>query len=399
MVEAVYRKQLIPNYGVFDEARYFAAGNEPLVVDVAGVPVGVTVCEDLWGEGGPLPQTAGAGAQVALSVNASPYHRGKRADREAWASRHARESGLWVVYVNQVGGQDEIVFDGDSFVMTPDGEVVARGAQFREDLVVVDIPEGVAPAPARLEPPAEVYEALVLATGDYVRKNGFARALVGVSGGVDSALVTTIAADALGAESVTGVAMPSPHSSEGSVLDAKALCANLGVRYLELPIGGPMQAFAGSSGHGSWQSATPSPSPSVAGAGSYGHASSQSGVPSPSESMRQGSTHASVASSGQGSTQSGVPSPSPSGSSGSQGQASSQSPLPSPSESTAQGSAHTPVPPTGPAAASRRDSNATRLSSTASSARTAASSCCSACPRRPRTIRGSRTRCSCSATW
>jgi NAD+ synthase (glutamine-hydrolysing) len=243
-VEAVYRKQRIPNYGVFDEARYFAAGDQPVTFDVAGVRVGLTVCEDLWGAGGPVAQVAGAGAQVVLNINASPYHQGKRAERERWASEHARGGGVWLAYLNQVGGQDEIVFDGDSFVVSPDGEIVARGKQFDTDLVLVDLPEGIAPSPApRLDDVAEVYAALVLATGDYARKNGFARALVGVSGGIDSALTLVVAADALGPDNVTGVSMPSPHSSEGSIRDAHALTANVGAQQLDLPIGDLMSAF------------------------------------------------------------------------------------------------------------------------------------------------------------
>ena len=256
-VEAVYRKERLPNYGVFDEARYFVAGtDEPVVVDAAGARVGITICEDLWGEGGPVTDAARAGAELVLSLNASPYTRGKRAEREHWAAHHAREGGAWIAYCNQVGGQDEVVFDGDSFVLAPDGAVVARGAQFREDLVVVDLPVGAAGpttpgAPVRvrccederLDAVGEVYEALVLGTRDYLRKNGASRAWIGLSGGIDSTLVATIAADALGFEHVDGVAMPSPWSSEGSLTDARALAQNLGIGYREIPIAGAMRAF------------------------------------------------------------------------------------------------------------------------------------------------------------
>jgi NAD+ synthase (glutamine-hydrolysing) len=249
-VEGVYRKQRLPNYGVFDEARYFRAGTQPLVVEVAGAHVGLTICEDLWGDGGPVPQSCASGAELVLNLNASPYTRNKRAERERWARTHARECGAWLAYVNQVGGQDEVVFDGDSFVMGPDGAVIGRGAQFSADLLVVDVPLGDAPhddarpaAAPRLEPVAEVYAALVRGTRDYVRKNGFASALVGLSGGIDSALVAAVAADALGAACVTGVGMPSPYSSQGSVADAKALAANLGIAWLELPIAPIMRAF------------------------------------------------------------------------------------------------------------------------------------------------------------
>ncbi|HEY8341042.1 MAG TPA: NAD+ synthase [Egibacteraceae bacterium] len=249
-VDAVYRKQRLPNYGVFDEARYFRAGTRPLVVDVAGVRVGITVCEDLWGEGGPVPQAAAAGAQVVLNVDASPYHRGKRAERERWARHHAAESRVWLPWLNLVGGQDEVVFDGDSFVVDPRGEVVARAAQFRDDVLVVDVDvdAGTAvqiagDAGERLDPIAEVYAALVLGVRDYARKNGFSRAAVGLSGGIDSALVAVVAADALGADALTCVSMPSPYSSPGSVTDAQQLAANLGARWLELPIGDVMKAY------------------------------------------------------------------------------------------------------------------------------------------------------------
>ena len=249
-VEAVYRKQRIPNYGVFDEARYFQPGTSPLVIDVAAsggrAAVGVTVCEDLWGEGGPLPEAAAAGAQVLLSLNASPFHRGKRAEREHWAAHHAHATDAWVAYANLVGGQDEVVFDGDAFVMAPDGTITARAAEFATDLLVTDVgPDApvAASASSRLDEPTAVYEALVLGTRDYLRKNGFGGALVGVSGGIDSALAATVAADAVGPEHVTLVAMPSPHSSQGSLDDAEALAKALGSPYHVVPIAGPMQAF------------------------------------------------------------------------------------------------------------------------------------------------------------
>jgi NAD+ synthase (glutamine-hydrolysing) len=249
-VEAVYRKHRLPNYGVFDEARYFRAGTQTVVFDVDGVPIGVTICEDMWGEGGPLQRTAADGAELIVNINASPYRRGVRRERERWARHHAVGGDVWIAYVAQVGGQDEVVFDGDSFVMAPDGEIVARAAQFAPDRLLVDLPLGSdpgqqlpAPFAPRLDDVAEVYAALVLGTRDYLRKNGFRAALVGISGGVDSALTATIAVDALGAHAVTGVAMPSPYSSPGSLSDAKALAANLGIGYLELPIGTVMDAF------------------------------------------------------------------------------------------------------------------------------------------------------------
>ena len=257
IVEAVYRKQRIPNYGVFDEARYFQAGTAPLIIDAAGTAVGVTICEDLWGQGGPLPAAARAGAQVLLSLNASPYQHRKRNDRERWAAHHATTEGVWLVYCNLVGGQDEVVFDGDSFVMRPDGTVTDRAAQFATDLVIAEVGEVAEPdqrqpltdpTAARdqdqpLPPDAAAYEALVLGVRDYLGKNGFERALVGVSGGIDSALTATVAVDALGPANVTCIAMPSPYSSPGSLEDAEALAANLGAHYHVVSITPMVTAF------------------------------------------------------------------------------------------------------------------------------------------------------------
>ncbi|HSK96423.1 MAG TPA: NAD+ synthase [Euzebyales bacterium] len=248
LIADVYRKQRIPNYGVFDEARYFQAGDRLAIVDIANVQVGLTVCEDLWGAGGPVTESARAGARVVLSPNASPFHHGKRDERERWARHHATTAGAWIVYVNLVGGQDDVVYDGDSFVMAPDGTVVARAEEFAEDLLIVELDPGeAAAAPQRWSPrlprPAAIYEALVLGTRDYLAKNGFTGALVGLSGGIDSALTLAIAVDALGADHVTAVGMPSPYSSSGSVTDAKELVATLGCRWLELGIEPIMRAF------------------------------------------------------------------------------------------------------------------------------------------------------------
>ena len=251
-VEAVYRKERLPNYGVFDEARYFRSFSEPLLITAGGARVGITICEDLWGEGGPVSDAIDAGAQVVLNINASPYHRGKRDARERWARQHLEGTGAWFAYVNEVGGQDEVVFDGDSFVMAPDGTIVARGAQFATDLLIADVPVGDevrGPAQVagddheRLDRCAEIYQALVLGTRDYIRDNGFDRAIIGLSGGIDSSLVAVIAADAIGAANVTGVAMPSPHSSEHSITDARALADALGITYLQLGIEPVMDAF------------------------------------------------------------------------------------------------------------------------------------------------------------
>jgi NAD+ synthase (glutamine-hydrolysing) len=217
---ATYDKMRLPNYGVFDEARYFVSHDRPCVVDVGGVPVGVTICEDLWSDPGPLHDAARAGAEVVLSLNASPYHHGKRAEREGWVRHHATRDGTYVAYCNAVGGHDEVVFDGDSIVCGPDGDVLARGAQFATDLVLVDLdldpsprtpnaPQlpgwaGDKPAleprdePDRLDHVAEVWAALVLATRDYCHRNGFQRAIIGLSGGIDSALTAAVAAEALG---------------------------------------------------------------------------------------------------------------------------------------------------------------------------------------------------------
>ena len=251
-VEGIYRKHRLPNYGVFDEARYFRAGTRTVLFQVAGTAVGITICEDMWGEEGPIAEAAYAGASVVVNINASPYVRGVRSHRERWARWHARYSRVWLAYGHQAGGQDEVVFDGDSFVMDPAGEVVARAAQFATDMLLVDIPVGEArDGPAqiggnaheRLDDVGEVYQALVVGTRDYCRGNGFDRALLGLSGGIDSSLVAAIAADALGAEKVTAVAMPSPYSSAGSLTDARALASNLGLAYLELPIGEIMASF------------------------------------------------------------------------------------------------------------------------------------------------------------
>jgi NAD+ synthase (glutamine-hydrolysing) len=250
---ASYDKLRLPNHGVFDEARYFTPRDAPVVVPVAGVAVGITICEDLWVEQGPAQAAVAAGARLLVNLNASPYHRGKRADRERWVRHHAVRGGVPVVYCNVVGGQDEVVFDGDSMLAAADGRILARGAQFEPDLVIVDVEVDDEPTPAglslptsrpapRLDPVAEVWAALVRATRDYCHHNGFEDALVGLSGGIDSAVVVTIAADALGPDHVTGVAMPSPYSSAHSISDAAAIARNLGIHHHELPIGGPLAA-------------------------------------------------------------------------------------------------------------------------------------------------------------
>jgi NAD+ synthase (glutamine-hydrolysing) len=260
---ASYAKMRLPNEGVFDEARHFVPGRAPLVVDVRGVRVGVVICHDLWVEDGPVALAAAEGAAVLVVLNASPYHRGKRAERERWVRHHARAHGLWVCYVNRVGGQDEVVFDGDSMVAAPDGTIVARGAQFDEDLVLVDLDleggtgtrraaAGTTPATpppdAPLGPDAELWSALVVAVRDYCAGNGFREAIVGLSGGIDSAVVAALAVDALGPDGVLGVAMPSPWSSDHSLADAEGLARGLGVRLLTLPIGPALDAVSATLG-------------------------------------------------------------------------------------------------------------------------------------------------------
>ena len=248
-----YDKMRLPNEGVFDEARYFVPGDTPLVTDVAGVRVGIVICQDLWTADGPARASVEAGAEVLVVLNASPYHRGKRAEREEWVTRHAREHGIWVCYVNRVGGQDEVVFDGDSMVADRSGTIVARGTQFAADLVVFDLDSssGVtqvldpAHAPAHLQDPMEeLWSALVLATRDYCRGNGFREAIIGLSGGIDSAVTAALAVDALGPDAVLGVAMPSPYSSQHSVDDALALAGALGIRTETLPIGPGLTAVS-----------------------------------------------------------------------------------------------------------------------------------------------------------
>ncbi|HET7053262.1 MAG TPA: NAD+ synthase [Solirubrobacterales bacterium] len=243
-VRAVYRKNRLPNYAVFDEQRYFLSGSEPATTEVAGTRVGLTVCEDLWEEGPPASSEAADGAQLIANPSGSPYHRGKGREREAMFAERARAYGAHLAFCNLVGGQDELVFDGQSLLVGPDGTVLARAAQFEEELLICEIP---ASAPARLAEPlsdlAEVYAALVLGLRDYVRKNGFRHVGLALSGGIDSALVALLAADAIGSENVSCVVMPSPHSSDETQADARAIAANLGAEAIEIPIGAAMEAY------------------------------------------------------------------------------------------------------------------------------------------------------------
>jgi NAD+ synthase (glutamine-hydrolysing) len=246
-VRSVYRKNRLPNYAVFDEQRYFVPGDEPATVEVAGTRVGLTVCEDVWEEGPPAASEASEGAELIANPSGSPYHRGKGRAREAMFAARARSYGTHVAFCNLVGGQDELVFDGQSFVVDPRGDVIARAAQFEEELLICEIPGG---GPARLAEPlddlAEVYAALVLGLRDYVRKNGFRHVGIALSGGIDSALVALLAADAIGAENVSCVVMPSPHSSKETQADARTIAANLGAESIEISIEAAMGAYAGS---------------------------------------------------------------------------------------------------------------------------------------------------------
>jgi NAD+ synthase (glutamine-hydrolysing) len=283
-VHGIYRKINRPNYGVFDEVRYFQRGEGGALLDVDGVAVGLSICEDIWVPGAPLTDEALAGARLIVNISASPYSIGKGRRREQMIAQRARDSLAAVAFCALVGGQDELVFDGHSFVVDHDGEVIARARQFDEELLFCDVDVAAAGA-ARLrdtrhrpaartaqqgvrhlgalttapgEDPmrapggataellgteAEVYAALVLGTRDYARKNDFAHVVLGLSGGIDSTLVALIAVDALGSERVTCVTMPSPYSSEGTQSDARTLARNLGVELIELPITEPMRGY------------------------------------------------------------------------------------------------------------------------------------------------------------
>lgn len=248
-IRGTYHKVLLPNYGVFDEDRYFVAGSDPARTwEVAGVPVGVSICEDIWRPDGPPHQQAEVGAHILLNINASPFHRGKAAEREAMLASRARAAKVPVVYLNMVGGQDELVFEGASVVLAADGSIVHRSPQFEEDMFVVDVPLAGEEVPSvqlapLLEPSSEIYAALTVSLRDYVHKNGFNSVVVGLSGGIDSAITATIAVDALGADSVWGVAMPSRYSSQHSIDDARDLAANLGIRFDVVPMDDVFAAF------------------------------------------------------------------------------------------------------------------------------------------------------------
>jgi NAD+ synthase (glutamine-hydrolysing) len=248
-VRGIYRKCELPNYGVFDERRYFEPATDPSLIEVDGVPVGLTVCEDIWHPGFPEADEVAAGALLVVNSSASPYHRGKGRAREGMIADRARTNGAAFALCNTVGGQDELVFDGASVVIGADGETLARAAQFVPELLICDLtlPGGGSPSAHIAEPIAseeeEVYGALVLGLRDYVEKNGFDHVVIALSGGIDSALVALIAVDALGADRVSVVVMPSPHSSDDTQSDARTIAANLGVELIEISIEEAMGAY------------------------------------------------------------------------------------------------------------------------------------------------------------
>jgi NAD+ synthase (glutamine-hydrolysing) len=285
-VQAIYRKVFLPNYGVFDEQRYFQAGDGGALIEVGDLTIGLTVCEDIWEPGPPASDEALAGATLLVNISASPYHAGKGSERERMLIQRARDNVAAVAFCNLVGGQDELVFDGHSLVIDHEGKVLARGRQFAEELILATVdaagPRAVrlrdprhravnhrsapnvrllaslplrqpdsgdasaalgGPVAEPLAPSAEVYAALVLGLRDYVDKNGFKHVVMGLSGGIDSALVATIAVDALGPDRVSVVVMPSPHSSQATQDDARQLAANLGVPTRDLPIADAMAAY------------------------------------------------------------------------------------------------------------------------------------------------------------
>ncbi|MBI2236954.1 MAG: NAD+ synthase [Actinobacteria bacterium] len=255
VVEERYHKVQLPNFGVFDERRTFVPGDAACPVRVGSSALGISICEDAWHAGRPFDEYARLGTQVVLNINGSPYHRRKISERLDVCAERARETGAWIVYVNAVGGQDELVFDGGSMVVSPQGELTHRAAMFEEDLLVVELKElegggwwAVGLGPDREpwpEGPEEVYRALVLGLHDYVRKNGFREVVLGLSGGVDSALTATIAVDALGPQAVRALAMPSPYSSAESLEDAEDVARRLGIRIDHVRIDDAFKSYLG----------------------------------------------------------------------------------------------------------------------------------------------------------
>ena len=268
-VVATYHKHLLPNYGVFDEKRYFEPGRGHTLIETPTAILGVCVCEDAWFDPGPVISQGDAGAQIVININASPFHKDKLEERTAMLGKRARRARTSIVYVNTVGGQDELVFDGGSLVVDPEGEEVARLPQFEEALEVVDVPLGEARdfqhatidrPRVRLRNPSgsvysvvtpvlpdaeEIYRALVLGVRDYVIKNGFSKVTLGLSGGIDSAVTAVVAADALGPENVLAVSMPSRFSTEHSRSDAQELAQNVGLEFMTIPIADGYESYVG----------------------------------------------------------------------------------------------------------------------------------------------------------
>lgn len=247
-IAAIYRKQHLPNYSVFDEKRYFSAGDKSCIIDIQGTPVAITVCEDLW-QPGPMAQAQLAGGCLMLNLNASPFHMNKGREREEVIRQRIREGAMPVVYTNLVGGQDELVFDGESFVMDSHGTVVARAPAFEEGIFPVDIilSRQCTPLPAPITEPlpleVSVYRALVLGVRDYIEKNAFKGVVIGLSGGIDSALTLAIAVDAIGSQRVEAVMLPSRYTAAMSQEDAQAQAKALGVEYHVIPIEPVFQTF------------------------------------------------------------------------------------------------------------------------------------------------------------
>ncbi len=248
---ASYDKLELPNYGVFDEKRYFTAGTKPCLIDLGGIPVALTICEDIWSPH-PARLAADAGAKLIININASPFHENKADEREQTLQARYHETTLPIIYVNLVGGQDELVFDGGSMVMDTKGKIVFRAADFEEGLYAVDLQTmqpghlhfGVPQStPAQVSPEETIYRALVLAVRDYVRKNSFNGVVIGLSGGIDSALVTCIAVDALGKENVQVLLMPSRYTADISMEDSQQLVKNLGISHHTVSIEQPFTAF------------------------------------------------------------------------------------------------------------------------------------------------------------
>ncbi|HCG90947.1 MAG TPA: NAD+ synthase [Dehalococcoidia bacterium] len=270
-VIGTYHKEKLPNYGVFDEQRYFEAGQLNQIFNIKDINIGINICEDIWYADGPIKKQKSLGAELIININASPYHIDKKSERSSMLKERALANDLTIAYVNSVGGQDELVFDGNSFIVAPDGNVIAGCSSFKEELMIADlqfrddadlleevnlieyfnIDENIYNSvndlkqnmPTILDDLEEIYQALVVGTRDYIMKSGFSKALIGLSGGIDSSLTAAIAVDALGKDNVIGITMPSRYSSEGSVTDSEILAGNLGITLLNIPIEDAHKSF------------------------------------------------------------------------------------------------------------------------------------------------------------